>query len=184
MENDLKTIVLTHYGNGKLECVKCGFSDIRALCLDHIDGDNKLNVAKRAGGALYRLLKNSNFPNGYQTLCFNCNFIKATENKERKFNPEVYEQQKITRMLKEKSIYKEQMTPEVINEYAGMDFFARYINSLSWYHFDLRDIYRKLKLNDTKKILLRATCLKLIRQGKLKRVGKGKYERLVMGINI
>ncbi|KKL06542.1 hypothetical protein LCGC14_2595010, partial [marine sediment metagenome] len=33
-----KPYVLRYYGRGKLACVHCGFEDIRALTLDHING--------------------------------------------------------------------------------------------------------------------------------------------------
>lgn len=78
----LKVEVLTYYGNGKLVCIQCGISDIRALCLDHIDGGaNKARKMRliQKGIRFYAFLKNSGFPDGYQTLCFNCNQIKALE---------------------------------------------------------------------------------------------------------
>jgi len=76
----LKTEVLTHYGNGKLACIKCGYSDIRALCLDHINPSLEGNNNRRRGGAaLYSHLRKHNFPEGYQTLCANCNYIKEFE---------------------------------------------------------------------------------------------------------
>lgn len=73
----LKTMVVNHYTNGKMSCVKCGFGDIRALAVDHI---NEVNGDKnRIGGLgnkMYQWLKKNNYPNGYQILCFNCNQIK------------------------------------------------------------------------------------------------------------
>ena len=75
----LKAKILTHYGNGKLACVNCGFSDIQALSIDHING-NGAEWRKLHGGRssiiLYRYLQRENFPEGYQTLCMNCQFIK------------------------------------------------------------------------------------------------------------
>ena len=80
-----KIETLTHYGNGNLACVRCGFSDIRALSLDHINGrspaDNWRNKA-RSGYALYRRLRSRGYPAGYQTLCMNCQWIKREENHE------------------------------------------------------------------------------------------------------
>ena len=77
----LKTEVLTHYGNGKLACIKCGFADIRALSLDHINGDGCKHRKEtgRIGQSFYSWLKLNNFPEGYQTLCFNCQMIKKAE---------------------------------------------------------------------------------------------------------
>lgn len=64
-------------------CVKCGFSDIRALCIDHISG----------GGTRDRLTRGANYYRYYlehleeakdklQVLCANCDRIKKYENKE------------------------------------------------------------------------------------------------------
>ena len=79
-----KTIVLTHYGGGVLACVKCGYSDIRALSIDHIDGGGTQlsKLSGRPGSKLYRWLINSDFPEGYQTLCMNCQWVKRVENNE------------------------------------------------------------------------------------------------------
>lgn len=65
------------------KCVKCGFSDIRALQIDHVNG----------GGTQERRSLNYNFwklykkvcvdtSNQYQLLCANCNWIKRIENGE------------------------------------------------------------------------------------------------------
>ncbi len=77
-----KVEVMTHYGNGKCACVRCSFDDIRALSIDHIDGggsrqrqENKL----RSSSSFYAWLKTQGYPNGYQTLCMNCNWIKRFE---------------------------------------------------------------------------------------------------------
>lgn len=78
-----KTMVLTHYGNGKMACVKCGFEDIRALTIDHINGNGSAErKIHYSGNRFYTYLKNHNFPSGYQTLCANCQKIKQVENKE------------------------------------------------------------------------------------------------------
>lgn len=81
----LKNKILTHYGNGKPACVKCGFDNMKALSIDHIDGDGSKHRRKennKGGTAFYFYLKRNNFPQGYQTLCMNCQFIKSYENKE------------------------------------------------------------------------------------------------------
>jgi hypothetical protein len=82
----IKTEVLTHYGNGRLACVRCGFTDIRALCIDHINGGGnkkrKLIGSSMLGRNIYAWLKKKAFPVGYQTLCHNCNWIKRFENNE------------------------------------------------------------------------------------------------------
>ena len=80
----LKTEILTYYGNNKLACVNCGFSDIRALTIDHISNDGaehrrkilKELTHKTTFIDIYKWLKDHDFPPGYQTLCMNCQFIK------------------------------------------------------------------------------------------------------------
>lgn len=80
----IKAEVLTHYGGGTLACVRCGFSDIRALSIDHISGNGTEEKKRlgRAGTEFYRWLRQNLYPKGYQTLCMNCQFIKREENKE------------------------------------------------------------------------------------------------------
>lgn len=63
-------------------CVKCGFSDKRALQLDHKSGRNgekKMNIDER-----YRFVKKNTkmAKKIYQVLCANCNFIKREEHNE------------------------------------------------------------------------------------------------------
>ena len=74
----IKETVLTHYGNGYCACVLCGFGDLRALSIDHMDGrgaEHRRRVAN-GGGAFYNWLIKNEFPEGYQTLCMNCQWIK------------------------------------------------------------------------------------------------------------
>jgi len=82
----MRTKVLTHYGNDKCACVKCGFDDIRALSIDHINGYGKKptkTYSNRSGTGLYYWLVRLNYPEGFQTLCMNCQFVKRAINKER-----------------------------------------------------------------------------------------------------
>jgi len=74
----VKMIVLDRYGN---VCCRCGFSDIRALQIDHIhnngSSERRANGGKHfAGWNFYEYLIKSGLPEGYQTLCANCNMIK------------------------------------------------------------------------------------------------------------
>ena len=78
----LKTEVLTHYGGGKLACVRCGFLDIRALSLDHIHGGGRKERGN-SSQSFYNRLKREGYPEGYQTLCMNCQFIKSEEKGEK-----------------------------------------------------------------------------------------------------
>jgi len=81
----LKLKLLAYYGNGKVACVKCGFDDTRALSIDHINGNGNTHKKENnisSGTDFYRYLKREDFPEGYQTLCMNCQYIKKSENKE------------------------------------------------------------------------------------------------------
>jgi hypothetical protein len=74
---------LKHY-SPELKCQRCGFSDIRALSIDHINNDgskHRKEIGK--GRAIYYWLKNNNYPEGYQVLCMNCQFIKEHEKKQK-----------------------------------------------------------------------------------------------------
>ncbi len=77
----LKTIVLSHYSNnGTPSCVLCNFSDIRALTIDHINGNGNQHrhiLGGRAGVSFYYWLLKSQYPDGYRTLCMNCQFTES-----------------------------------------------------------------------------------------------------------
>ena len=79
-----KIKVLTYYGGGSCGCVKCGESRLACLTIDHMNGretteheDKKLH-----GKALYNWLRKNDYPQGYQTLCMNCQWVKRCENGE------------------------------------------------------------------------------------------------------
>jgi hypothetical protein len=76
---EVKIEVLTHYGNGRCQCVMCGESRLACLTLDHIDGGGKQlrKNGERSGVNLCHDLKKKSYPKGYQTLCMNCQFCKA-----------------------------------------------------------------------------------------------------------
>ncbi len=63
-------------------CVQCGFRDVRALHIDHINGGGSKEHKKYSGTSYYyHILKNPD-PKKYQVLCANCNYIKRIENQE------------------------------------------------------------------------------------------------------
>ncbi len=89
---ELKMAALAQYG---LVCVHCGFDDPRALQIDHIEDNGweerkKLGGQSNAGWNFYRWLKKQNWPEGYQTLCANCNAIKHVEKNKRFRSVTVY----------------------------------------------------------------------------------------------
>lgn len=70
--------VLKILGN---KCKKCGYSDIRALHIDHVNGDGKKerNIRKSLNRKIALKLTDIS---RYQLLCANCNWIKKVENNE------------------------------------------------------------------------------------------------------
>ncbi|CAK0755098.1 hypothetical protein CCP1ISM_50030 [Azospirillaceae bacterium] len=66
------------------KCKRCGFQDIRALQIDHINGGGYKEIRKNSAKVRYRLVLESvqRKENKYQLLCANCNWIKRYENKE------------------------------------------------------------------------------------------------------
>jgi len=79
----LKYTIFTHYSNGEPRCAHCGFKDIRALSIDHINGGGTAH--RRSLGSsekFYYWLKKNNFPDGFQVLCMNCQWIKRHNNSE------------------------------------------------------------------------------------------------------
>lgn len=81
----VKQCVLRHYGNNRLACVRCGYDDVRALSIDHIESlgtKHKKENGIRSGDGIYTWLLRHNYPEGYQTLCMNCQFIKRYTNNE------------------------------------------------------------------------------------------------------
>jgi hypothetical protein len=74
----LKDKVFSVYG---MVCIACGFSDVRALTLDH-KKNNGAEERKEIGerGVYLRSLQKE-FHSEYQTLCMNCQFIKRVESK-------------------------------------------------------------------------------------------------------
>ena len=72
--------VLALLGN---KCIQCGFSDWRALQVDHINGRGSKENKISKGMLNNRLFKEiSTGITKYQLLCANCNWIKRYENKE------------------------------------------------------------------------------------------------------
>jgi hypothetical protein len=63
-----KQTVFEHYG---LECSCCGENEFEFLTIDHINGGG--NEHRRSiNGCFYRWVIENGFPDGLQTLCYNC----------------------------------------------------------------------------------------------------------------
>lgn len=76
----LKLMVLAKLGN---KCVRCGFSDVRTLQIDHVYGygNKELRELGFNRSKFYKKVLADTEEN-YQLLCANCNWIKKSENKE------------------------------------------------------------------------------------------------------
>lgn len=78
----IKEIVIDHYSCGGNRCSQCGFCDIRALDIDHINNNGNVERKEKkllGGSTTYLYLIRNKFPEGYQVLCKNCNWIKHVE---------------------------------------------------------------------------------------------------------
>lgn len=80
--DSLKDKVFSHYGK---ICVKCGFDNMDALTIDHINQDGAehrktITGNNRSGGRrLYKWLVDNSYPGGFRTLYQNCNTIEYRE---------------------------------------------------------------------------------------------------------
>lgn len=66
-----------HYG---WVCACCGESNSGFLTIDHIQGGgnkHRKEIGRGGGNWFYAWLIRENYPDGYQTLCYNCNCGKA-----------------------------------------------------------------------------------------------------------
>ena len=71
-DEGMKKKVFEHYG---IKCADCGIEDMDVLSIDHINGGGREH-RKKIGRKINIWLCRNNFPEGFQTLCFNCNWKK------------------------------------------------------------------------------------------------------------
>lgn len=65
--------VFRHYGT---ECACCGVSNWEFLTIDHVNGGgnkHRREIGVHSGDAFYVWLIKNNYPEGFRTLCMNCN---------------------------------------------------------------------------------------------------------------
>jgi len=93
----IKMKVIAHYSNGTMKCANpfgidhSSFEEIgdyiRLLQIDHIEGkgtEHRKSIGIKNGGiTFYYWLINNGFPEGFQVLCANCNWLKRHRYKER-----------------------------------------------------------------------------------------------------
>lgn len=63
-------------------CCKCGFSDDRALQIDHVKSGGSKELRLNMGYMIYHKQVIQDTTGKYQLLCANCNWIKRYENDE------------------------------------------------------------------------------------------------------
>lgn len=87
----LKQEIISQYSNGELWCAQCGFNDIRALSLDHINGEgakHRRSLSCGRGSKFYQFLRREGFPmkQELQVLCMNCQWVKRYTNSEQRIS--------------------------------------------------------------------------------------------------
>ena len=71
----LRKKILEKFGS---KCIQCGFNDIRALQVDHINGGGCREWFGLGSSMRMKAVLNDK-ENKYQLLCANCNWIKRAE---------------------------------------------------------------------------------------------------------
>ena len=77
--------VIEFYSKGTNNCNNCGFDNLDALCIDHVNNDGaqhrrkELGASRGSGRKFYWWLIRNNYPTGFQVLCANCNLIKEIQ---------------------------------------------------------------------------------------------------------
>lgn len=71
----LKDSVFAAYGGYRCAC--CGETEEQFMSIDHINGGGAAHRKEIRRPNIYSWLCKHNFPEGFQVLCFNCNFAKG-----------------------------------------------------------------------------------------------------------
>lgn len=71
--NNMRNRVINKYGG---KCASCGESDVRILCIDHVDSNGNQERAIIRTTRLYWRLNKEERLDKYQVLCLNCNAFK------------------------------------------------------------------------------------------------------------
>ncbi len=69
------------------KCVECGYTDVRALQIDHKDGCGRAERRELKSNRNAQNRRVIAHPELYQCLCANCNWIKRVEQGEYKARP-------------------------------------------------------------------------------------------------
>ena len=103
---------LKHYSNGTLQCSQCLTNHVEFLNIDHINDNgaaHRKEVAKtHHGSAIFKWLKDNNYPLGFQVLCWNCNYLKhLVKLKTKPRTPK-----------RDRTVYNKQVRREVLTHYS------------------------------------------------------------------
>jgi len=88
----LRLRVIKHYSEGKMCCGICEEERLPCLSIDHIDGrgaEHRRQPGVGKGTGFYLWIVRNNFPEGFQILCMNCQFIKRYEQNYKREEQEV-----------------------------------------------------------------------------------------------
>ncbi len=59
-------------------CAYCGEDELLFLTIDHVEGGGAADRRRgRQGSKMYYWLRANDYPDGFQVLCYNCNFKKG-----------------------------------------------------------------------------------------------------------
>jgi len=115
----LRDEVIDAYGG---ECACCGETRKEYLTIDHIDGNGnkqKREIGVKDSRSLYRWLRQNNYPEGFQVLCFNCNCGKGSYSV-CPHNSEIFEKEFGAKLKESKSArYGWTLRTNIIEGYGG-----------------------------------------------------------------
>jgi hypothetical protein len=77
----IKLEVFNHYSDNQLCCKCCKIDIFDFLTIDHVGGRQLWDHKREMGGSkLYQWLRGNNYPEGFEVLCFNCNWGRYKNN--------------------------------------------------------------------------------------------------------
>jgi len=72
---ELRREIITYYGGDPPKCAICECDLYEVLSVDHLF-NNGANHRRQVGSNIYASIKKDNFPQEFQVLCRNCNWLK------------------------------------------------------------------------------------------------------------
>ncbi len=78
--------VLSHYSGGHPKCKNCDVEDERVLSIDHMNNDGNKHRKEINQLSVVWWVKKQGYPEGFQILCHNCNWLKELGVRKNKFD--------------------------------------------------------------------------------------------------